>query len=167
MSCCLAVTAGFIMTPNTGVVSRQPTALAASRRQVLTSALVVLPTTAATATPEPVDLQGYLDFIRNEMVDPAGGVAYLQSCIDKKDFTAIFEFTPSYDQKLRKGGMGKAKKFLEDTDKATSYANGVTFDLIGMNRNSRPGKENAEQAQKYLQELKTDVQKFLDLFAAV
>jgi hypothetical protein len=35
--------------------------------------------------------------------------------------------------------------------------------LIGINRASRPGKENKEEQLRYLQELKTDVEKFLEL----
>jgi hypothetical protein len=35
--------------------------------------------------------------------------------------------------------------------------------LIGINRASRPGKENKEEQLRYLQELKADVKKFLEL----
>lgn len=96
----------------------------------------------------------------------AEGVAYMQECIDRKDFAALMEYSKTYDQILRKGAMGTAKKMLEDKqtkELATTYCNSVTFDLIGINKNSRPGQENVEQASKYLQELKDDVQKFLDL----
>jgi len=42
-------------------------------------------------------------------------------------------------------------------------SNAVTFDLIGINRASRPGKENAEEQNRYLEELKKDVERFLEL----
>ena len=45
--------------------------------------------------------------------------------------------------------MGIAKKLLQDKDikeKATVYANSVTFDLIGINRSSRKGQESCENA---------------------
>ncbi len=60
--------------------------------------------------------------------------------------------------------MGQAKKsLLTEKETATQYSNAVTFDLIGINRSSRPGKENASDAAKYLQELREDVQRFLEL----
>lgn len=105
------------------------------------------------------------DAVRRELQSAEGGIAYMQSCIDKADFTGLLEFTKTYDQVLRKGAMGKAKKTLmvESKDAAVLLSNAVTFDLIGINRSSRPGKENAQDAAKYLQELRVDVQKFLDL----
>ena len=39
----------------------------------------------------------------------------------------------------------------------------MTFDLIGINRASRPGKENREDQLRYLEELKKDIAKFLEL----
>lgn len=115
---------------------------------------------------EMVAMKQAFDAVRQELYSPKGGVAYMQSCIDQGDFQSLLEFTKSYDQILRKGTIGKAKKFLTTTAQkeiATAAANGVTFDLIGINRNSRPGKEDITEANKYLQELREDVQKFLDL----
>ena len=43
----------------------------------------------------------------------------------------------------------------------------VTFDLIGINRASRPGKENKDEHLRYLQELKVDIQKFLELESTI
>ena len=103
------------------------------------------------------------DAVRRELQSAEGGIAYMQRCIDQADFTGLMEFTKTYDQVLRKGAIGKAKKTLESKDAATLISNAVTFDLIGINRSSRPGKENAEDAAKYLQELREDVQRFLDL----
>jgi len=106
------------------------------------------------------------DDIRYELENPQGGVAYMQGRIDALDFEGLMEFTKSYDLELRKLRMGKAKKLLQSKEvkeEATGYANAVTFDLIGINRNSRKGQENQEGANKYLQELRDDVNKFLSL----
>jgi hypothetical protein len=42
-----------------------------------------------------------------------------------------------------------------------------TWDLIGMNRASRPGQENQEEAIKYLGLLKSDIRVILDLEGTV
>ena len=110
------------------------------------------------------------DAIRYELSDPNGGVSFMQSRIDENDFAGLLEFTKGYDLELRKLRMGKAKKLLQDKEikgKGTEYANAVTFDLIGMNRSSRSGQENAEMVNKYLQELRDDVSKFLQLESTV
>ena len=115
---------------------------------------------------DPVAVQNAFDAVRTEVQAPTGGVAYLKERVEASDFPALLDFTKTYEPKLRKGLMGKAKKFLvdkQDLEKATAAANAVTFDLIGVNRSSRPGQENQENAAKYVQELKDDVQKFLDL----
>jgi hypothetical protein len=39
--------------------------------------------------------------------------------------------------------------------------------LIGINRASRPGKENKEDQLRYLQELKSDIEKFLELESTI
>mmetsp|Transcript_97741 Transcript_97741/g.273535 ORF Transcript_97741/g.273535 Transcript_97741/m.273535 type:complete len:201 (-) Transcript_97741:195-797(-) len=119
---------------------------------------IVLPTKEAVTTA--------FDSIRYELQNPAGGVSIMQSRIDAQDFVGLMEFTRTYDLELRKLRMGKAKKLLQSKElkeQATSYANAVTFDLIGINRNSRSGQENVEGANKYLQELRDDVAKFLAL----
>lgn len=106
------------------------------------------------------------DQIRYEISDPKGGVAYMQQKIDEQDFEGLIEFTRGYDLEMRKLRMGKAKKLLQTKElkeKGTEYANAVTFDLIGMNRNSRKGQENVEGLNKYLQELRDDAAKFLEL----
>ena len=138
-----------------------------NRRQVLvqTSASFLLPflvaASPAHAKPPPIPVDKALEKVRFELNDPEGGVAYMQTCITNQDYNALLEFTKTYDQVLRKGAMGAAKKGLEgDT---TTLANAVTFDLIGINRSSRPGQTSQEQAQKYLDELKRDVNAFLAL----
>ena len=106
------------------------------------------------------------DPVRFELEDPNGGVAYMQKKIDERDWEGLMEFTKEYDQVLRKLRMGPAKKLLQSKEfkeKGTEFSNAVTFDLIGMNRSSRSGQENQEMANKYLQELRDDVTKFLQL----
>lgn len=106
------------------------------------------------------------DAIRYEVSDPKGGVAYMQQKIDEQDFEGLIEFTRGYDLEMRKLRMGKAKKLLQTKElkeQGTQYANAVTFDLIGMNRNSRKGQESVEGLNKYLQELRDDAAKFLEL----
>jgi hypothetical protein len=90
----------------------------------------------------------------------------MQQRIEEKDFDGLMEFTRTYDLELRKLRMGKAKKLIQSKEikeEATGYANAVTFDLIGMNRNSRKGQESIDGVNKYLQELRDDANKFLSL----
>lgn len=105
------------------------------------------------------------DAIRRELTDEAGSVAALQSAIDEKDFTKLLDLTKTMDQTLRKAVMGTAKKFVaeSDVDKGTAFVNAVTFDLIGINKSSRPGREDAKLAAQYLQELRQDMEKMLAL----
>eukprot|EP00532_Pseudo-nitzschia_australis_P003920 CAMPEP_0168192106 /NCGR_PEP_ID=MMETSP0139_2-20121125/17869_1 /TAXON_ID=44445 /ORGANISM="Pseudo-nitzschia australis, Strain 10249 10 AB" /LENGTH=222 /DNA_ID=CAMNT_0008115319 /DNA_START=106 /DNA_END=774 /DNA_ORIENTATION=- len=106
------------------------------------------------------------DFIRYELNDPQGGVAYMQERIDNEDFVGLLDFSRSYDLEFRKRRFGGAKKLIQDKEvksKATEYANAVTFDLIGINRSCRKDQESLESANKYLQELRDDTNKFLAL----
>lgn len=67
---------------------------------------------------------------------------------------------------FRKVKMGKARKLLTDKelkDGAILKSNAVTWDLIGINRSSRPGKEDKEEQSKYLEELKKDIEIYLEL----
>jgi hypothetical protein len=136
-----------------------------------------LPAAAAAATDEIVVLptqdlvtQTFAP-IKFELSDPTkGGVAIMQERIDANDFEGLLEITRGYDLEFRKLRMGRAKKMLQSKElkeKGTAYCNAVTFDLIGMNRNSRPGQENVEGANKYLQELREDVAKFLELESTI
>jgi hypothetical protein len=123
-------------------------------------------TSADTMLPTKEIVTECFDFIRFELENPEGGVAYMQGRIDKKDFEGLLDFSKSYDLEFRKRRFGNAKKLLEGKElkaKATEYANAVTFDLIGINRSCRKGQENIESASKYLQELRDDVSKFLAL----
>lgn len=95
-----------------------------------------------------------------------GGVVKLGELVKMADYAGIMEFTKEYDLDFRKAKMGKARKFLttkEDKEKAVLLCNAVTFDLIGMNKSSRPGQENLGNVIKFYQELKDDIQSFLDM----
>jgi hypothetical protein len=97
-------------------------------------------------------------------VETSKGIAYMRAQLEAQDYDSLLEFTKTYDQILRKGYMGKAKKLMSCSgDILTSLTNAVTFDLIGINRNVRKGQVNPEQAAKYIQELQDDVNKFLAL----
>ena len=77
------------------------------------------------------------------------------------------QYTKKSDAYFRKAKLGKARKLLTD-DKLRSgeslyLSNAVTFDLIGINRASRPGKQNKDEQLRYLTELKDDIEKFLML----
>jgi hypothetical protein len=108
--------------------------------------------------------------IKYELLDPNGGVAIMQGRIDEQDFIGLMDFTRTYDLEMRKLRMGRAKKLLQSKElkeKATEFCNAVTFDLIGMNRSARTGQESVESANKYLQELRDDVKKFLELESTI
>lgn len=89
----------------------------------------------------------------------------MQRFLDNRDYEGLLEFTKTYDLELRKKKWGRCKAFLNSAEKevATLTGNSLTFDLIGMNRNSRAGQENPEKVQKYLNELKTDLQNMVDM----
>lgn len=176
-------------TVNNVAIARTNTALTAaqtdshsSRRDVLatgffTAAGVTMafaPQAAFAASDEepvyynPAEVQKAFDAIRYQLEDPDGGVAYLQACVDKVDYEALFEFTKTYDLEFRKAKMSLAKKkFKMGGDLPTQLCNNVTFDLIGMNKSCRKGQENIALTQKYLNELKTDVSKFLELKSTI
>jgi hypothetical protein len=102
--------------------------------------------------------------VRDELEN--GGIVELGEKIEKEDFDGIMEFTKEYDLEFRKAKMGKARKFItskEDKEKAVLLCNAVTFDLIGMNKGSRPGQQNIENVKKYYQEMKEDINSFLEM----
>lgn len=100
-------------------------------------------------------------------VESTKGIAYMKAQLEAKDYDSLLEFTKSYDQILRKGAMGQAKKLMKESssssDVLTSITNAVTFDLIGINRSVRKGQENPEQAARYIQILQEDVNRFLSM----
>ena len=151
---------------------------ASSRRKWLTSAftssaaaamlaLTSTPTPAVAAAKKSEAVAGDpFDAIRYEVSDPKGGVAYLRDRIEARDFAAVLDFTKEYDLVFRKIAMGTAKKRLPKgpvKDRGTELCNAVTFDLIGINRNSRKGQENADEARRYLDELVQDAKGMIEL----
>jgi hypothetical protein len=113
------------------------------------------------------NVQSAFDDLLFELEDPNnGGVAVMQKLIDEQDWQGLMEFTKTYDGYIRKLKWGRAKAFLTNNaekEVATLQGNAITFDLIGINRSSRAGQENAELANKYLNELRTDLQKMVDM----
>lgn len=77
------------------------------------------------------------------------------------------QYTKESDAYFRKAKLGKARKLLTDEKLRSTdslyLSNAVTFDLIGINRASRPGKQNKDEQLRYLTELKDDIEKFLKL----
>mmetsp|Transcript_14076 Transcript_14076/g.21505 ORF Transcript_14076/g.21505 Transcript_14076/m.21505 type:complete len:178 (+) Transcript_14076:141-674(+) len=104
------------------------------------------------------------DDLNYELNGRDGSVARMQAKIDEKDFAGLLEITKYYDQEMRKGKVGKVKQFLPRAERevTTISANAITFDLIGINKNCRAGKENASEANRYLDELRTDLQSIID-----
>ena len=104
--------------------------------------------------------------VRDELESPDGGIKQLKLLIQKSDYNSILDFAKEYDQSFRKAKMGKARKLItskEDKERALYLSNAVTFDLIGMNRGCREGKQNIDEVQKYFIELENDVRMFLEL----
>ncbi len=80
------------------------------------------------------------------------------------------QFTKESDAYFRKAKLGKARKLLTNNalkGDAILMSNAVTFDLIGINRASRPGQENREEQIKYLNELRKDIERFLELESTI
>jgi hypothetical protein len=110
------------------------------------------------------NVQKAFDALRYELNGANGGVATMQRAVDASDWETLLSITKTYDQTLRKGQIGRIRSFLSDKERSilTLSANAITFDLIGINRNSRPGQENAAEANRYLDELRTDLQLIID-----
>ena len=113
--------------------------------------------------------QEALDAIDFELTNPFGSIAQLEQAIEEQNFTILLELTKTMDQTLRKKILSNAKTFVTITTTTTNtntpqqICNNVTFDLIGMNKFSRPGKENIQQVNQYLNELKNDLQQMKEL----
>ena len=138
-----------------------------SRRDWLVGAVAGLtvslaPLEAVAKGPPPMSVQETVEAVCFELQDGNGSVGRLQAALDASDFAGLLEITKTMDQSLRKKVVGQAKYYWEDKNAGTQLSNNVTFDLIGMNRNARPGQESAEGVQRYLQELRNDLQKILE-----
>ena len=118
----------------------------------------------------PENVKAAFDAVRYELEDAAGGVQLIGSKINAEDYEAVMDLTQNYDGYMRKARVGRARKLLTDKklkDDAQMISNAITFDLIGINRASRPGQQNKDEALRYLGELKADIQKFLDLESTI
>lgn len=118
--------------------------------------------------PPPMSVDETVAAVRFELNDPAGSVGRLQAALDAKDFPLLMETTKTMDQSLRKKVVGQAKYYWPKDDSSSSggisgtqLSNNITFDLIGINRNARPGQENAVGVQQYLNDLKSDLEQIL------
>ena len=118
----------------------------------------------------PENVKAAFDAVRYELEDAAGGVQLIESKINAEDYEAVMDLTQNYDGYMRKARVGRARKLLTDKKlkvDAQMISNAITFDLIGINRASRPGQQNKDEALRYLGELKADVQKFLELESTI
>ena len=136
-----------------------------------TAAVVTISPLQAIAKETPVitkqSVKEAFDAIRYELQSPDGVVSTLSKLIDSGSYEEVMQYTKESDAYFRKAKLGKARKLLTD-DKLRGgdsifMSNAVTFDLIGINRASRPGKENKDEQLKYLDELRNDIEKFLEL----
>mmetsp|Transcript_6404 Transcript_6404/g.9388 ORF Transcript_6404/g.9388 Transcript_6404/m.9388 type:complete len:207 (+) Transcript_6404:85-705(+) len=104
--------------------------------------------------------------VRDQLESPDGGVQNLKSLVEKEDFDNIMEFTKYYDLEFRKAKVVKARRLLtnkDDKDRGLYLSNSITFDLIGMNKASRPGQHDIDQVKKYFNELVEDITNFLEM----
>jgi len=107
------------------------------------------------------------DAIRYELTNPSGVVGTLTNLInDGNSYEEVMQYTKESDAYFRKAKIGKARKLLTDKEiksGSIQLSNAVTFDLIGINRASRPGQEDKDVQLKYLEDLKKDIEQFLEL----
>lgn len=105
--------------------------------------------------------------IRYELTNPSGVVGTLTNLInDGNSYEEVMQYTKESDAYFRKAKIGKARKLLTDKEiksGSIQLSNAVTFDLIGINRASRPGQEDKDVQLKYLDDLKKDIEQFLEL----
>jgi hypothetical protein len=138
---------------------------------------------ASAATLEPPAMAAVRDLVfskSDSTTNNNGGILFqLQDYLEQRDYAALRQNTAQYDLILRKQAMGRAQQALlaavaddDDDDRnskvlsqqAQALRNAVTFDLIGINRASRPGQENATEVARYMDELKNDVVAFMALW---
>jgi hypothetical protein len=107
------------------------------------------------------------DAIRYELQSAEGVVSTLSRLIDSGSYEEVMQYTKESDAYFRKAKLGRARKMLTDDKlrggESIYLSNAVTFDLIGINRASRPGREDKGEQLRYLDELRKDIEKFLEL----
>ncbi|KAL3763320.1 hypothetical protein ACHAW5_007712 [Stephanodiscus triporus] len=146
-----------------------PAAIAAIASTAAAATTISPPPAIAKDTPviTKQSVEEAFDAIRHELHSPDGVVSTLTDLINSGSNEEVMQYTKESDAYFRKAKLGKARKLLTD-DKLRGgdsiyISNAVTFDLIGINRASRPGKVNKDEQLKYLDELRRDIEKFLDL----
>ena len=112
--------------------------------------------------PPPMTVDEAVAAVQYELTNPTGSVGRLQAALEASDFVTLLTLTKTMDQSLRKNVVGQAKYYWADGTPGTQLSNNITFDLIGINRNARPGQENAAGVQQYLQELTQDLKQVLE-----
>ena len=136
----------------------------------LASSLVVAttPVPAWASTPKYATRQNALDAVAEELTGPVSQLAQLERAVETQDYTRLLELTKQMDQTLRKQVLSPTKPFLTaqvyatlDTN-PTQICNNVTFDLIGINKFSRPGQEEADMVQYHAKSLRSNVQILYD-----
>ena len=150
--------------------SSVPFCCAASTLCGITSTVEEDTTTAWAAEEDPTAAieQAFRD-IRKELygeeftdMGKGGGILFLKKLILNQEWAKIKEFTKFYDAEFRKVKLGKARKLFTNKklkEEALQLSNAITFDLIGINKASRVS--NTEEALRYWEELKQDIEKFL------
>jgi hypothetical protein len=132
-----------------------------------------LPSTALAKDVEPITRQTVTDAfqsIRSELTSTTGLISTLTNLINNNSYPEVMQYTKESDAYFRKAKLGKARKLLTDGSlkgDAILMSNAVTFDLIGINRASRPGQENRDEQMKYLEELRKDIERFLELESTI
>ena len=136
---------------------------------ILSSLAIPLPAYAKEAPP-PITQEAVteaFDAIRYELTNPSGVVGTLTNLInDGNSYEEVMQYTKESDAYFRRAKIGKARKLLTDKEiksGSIQLSNAVTFDLIGINRASRPGQEDKDVQLKYLDDLKKDIEQFLEL----
>ena len=164
-----SLSSGFVVVNNKMICGDKFVCAAVSRRELLSTASIV----TASVFAQPVwakeelpitaeNIEKYFNDVRYELEDPEGGIPRIENALANRDWGFIKEFTKGYDLDLRKKKMGYARKMMTDSkmkDEALTLRNGVTFDLIAVNKAARV--QDANACQEALQILKDDVKKFL------
>mmetsp|Transcript_4790 Transcript_4790/g.10116 ORF Transcript_4790/g.10116 Transcript_4790/m.10116 type:complete len:211 (+) Transcript_4790:105-737(+) len=121
----------------------------------------------------PEIMRAAFERVASEASSPTGGVASLANAINIQDWPFILEFTQNYDLEFRKLVMGGARRKIPKTtdankalrDQGMMLTNGVTFDLIAVNKAARV--QDAEAATKAYGLFVDDIQSFLRLASKV
>lgn len=164
-------TSGFLISSARSSSSRNAFECAAvSRREALSLTSSIF---AVTVFVQPVmakeelpitseNIDRYFNDVRYELEDPEGGISLIEKALTERDWSFIKTFTQGYDLELRKKKMGYARKMMSDKKMKSDtlmLRNGVTFDLIAINKAARV--QDADACLEAIKLLKDDVNQFL------